>query len=157
MLEINGKEYGVNFNIEFGDRLIHDYAVKNDKGQETLDGFSHFINQLLDNDPDAITNAYRYALDCPDKSLPALKDVAIALEKAGVYKQKDVFNDLFKKVMDNGFLTLKLKAYLTSRQNLVDVSKKVLNGATDKSQKQDLKAAEVGLDQIKARLKQLEK
>lgn len=161
MLEINGKEYEPKFNIQFADRLIHDYAVKNSKEQETLDGFSHFINQLIDNEPEAITNAYRYALDVPDKELPSLKDVAKGLEKAGIYKQEDIFSELFKKIKDNGFLALKLKAFLKSRQNIVDVSKKVLNGITDKEQKQsamiELKSAEAGLSQIQKQLKQLEK
>ena len=149
MLKINGKDYDVKFNMQFANRLIEDYAVKNNDGQITLDGFSHF------------TNAYRYALDVPTKQLPSLNDATQGLEEAGVFKNPDIFSDLFKELRDNGFLMLKLKAYLKSRQNIVDVSKKVLSGLTDKDQKEsamlDLKSAEAGLAQIKKELNQLEK
>lgn len=161
MLKINGKDYDVKFNMQFANRLIEDYAVKNNDGQITLDGFSHLINDLVDCQPEAITNAYRYALDVPAKQLPSLNDVAQGLEEAGIFKNPDIFSDLFKELKDNGFLMLKLKAYLKSRQNIVDVSKKVLSGLTDKGQKEsamlDLKSAEAGLAQIKKELKQLEK
>ena len=154
MLEIDGKSYETRFNYGFAKRLMKDY------GTENVDGFSHLINQIIDSDPMALVNGYRYSLDT--KSLPSDEKVADALEAAGVFdKGEEAFSELFKAVKSAGFLTLQLNLYVSSKENVVEDAKKVLANLSNEEDKQgaeiDLAAAETSLARIKKAIKKLSK
>lgn len=154
MLEIDGKSYEPKFNYGFAKRLMKEY------GTESVDGFSHLINQIIDGDPMALVNGYRYALST--KSLPSDEKVADALEEAGIFdKGEEAFSDLFKEVKSAGFLTLQLNLYVNSKENVVADAKKVLATLSSEEDKQgaeiDLAAAETSLDRIKRAIKKLSK
>lgn len=154
LLEIDGKSYEPKFNYGFAQRLMKEY------GTENVDGFSHLINQIIDGDPMALVNGYRYALDT--KSIPSDDKVAEALEEAGIFDQGEkAFSELFKAVKSAGFLTLQLNLYVSSKENVVKDAKKVLSVLSNKEDKQgaeiDLAAAETSLARIKKAIDKLSK
>lgn len=154
ILEIDGKSYEPKFNYAFANRLMENY------GTESIDGFSRLINQIVDADPMALVNGYRYALDT--KSVPTDEKVANALEEAGVFdKGEEAFSDLFKAVKSAGFLTMELQHYLNSKKNIVEDAKKVLSNLPDGEDKQaaeiDLAGAETSLNRIEKAIKKLSK
>lgn len=156
MLKIDGKEYGLKFNYKFASRLVKDYS------QDDVDGFDRLLGEIIDRDPVALVNAYRYALNVPDNKLPGDDKVADALDEAGYFKDGEkAFSDLFKQIKDSGFLALKLHHFMSTREQQVKDAKTALNAVTDKKQKKSLEAtvkqAETALEEVKKQFEQLSK
>lgn len=146
-LEINGKMHDIKFNYKFYDRVVQHFADDQDTDKNTkVDGFNLMIGQLIDKNPQAVVKAYRYA--CVGKSLPALSDVADALDKEGIWDSKDPYADLYKQIKAVGFLAQAINHFLTSTEQDYEISKIGLSVAK-KFVKKDEDGKEV-TDQVRA-------
>lgn len=156
MLQIDGKEYGLKFNYKFAGRLVKDYS------QDNVDGFDRLLGEIIDRDPEALVQAYRYALDVSDNKLPSTDKVADALEEAGYFNDGEkAFSDLFKGLKNDGFLALKLAHFMSTREQQVKDAKTALNAVTDKKQRKEVettvKQAETMLKEVKEDFNRLSK
>ena len=118
MLDINGQTYETKFSYKFYQRLMDNY------GDDNNDGFSRLIKQLVDRDPDALVNGYRYAIDA--KNLPSADAVADALGAKGIWDQEDPYGDLYKALKQDGFLRHRLRLLLNSVEEDANNGKKAL-------------------------------
>lgn len=118
MLDINSQTYETKFNYKFYQRLMDNYSDDNN------DGFSRLIKQLVDRDPDALVNGYRYAIDA--KNLPSADAVADALGAKGIWDQEDPYGDLYKVLKQDGFFRHRLRLLLSSIEEDANNGKKAL-------------------------------
>lgn len=159
-LEINDKTYEIKFNYTFYGRVLDHFVDGKDKdGDDEVDGFNALLGALIEKDPNAIVKAYRFA--CVGKSLPALSDVASALDKAGIWDSEDPFGDLYKELKSVGFLALQIKRYLNSMKQDWKTSEIILSVAKDqaktKEEKETVRQSEVETAGAKARYEYVKK
>ena len=97
---IKGTEVELKFNHRFYKNIVKGYKDKD------TDGFSNFINGLIQKDPDALIAGYKFGFT--GKKFTD-DEVADALEDNGIFDKDNPYKDLYKEVVKSGFLKAKIQ------------------------------------------------
>lgn len=146
MIKIDGHSFDTKFNFKFHRRLLEEYSTKQ------TDGFTRLINQLFMQDPSALVQAYRCAID--NKTLPSEDRVAEALSEAGIFDSDNPYKDVYDEIKADGFLRQKLAFMESSMKNTVEDTQKALNVFGKHSTKKEYRMAQMDLAGAKEALNQ---
>ncbi|QLL69599.1 tail assembly chaperone [Lactobacillus sp. 3B(2020)] len=152
-LTINNEVYEEKLNYAFYNQLKNDPDLKTN----TRDGFSNFIDKLLDGDLDMIIKFHWHALAWFKRNQPAENKVFEALEQTVFTddeKTDQEITNIIEALKADGFLARKLSKYLKDLNKSADLIQKRIDGMEDGDKKDEL---EMGLEQIQDQIEQVKK
>lgn len=143
-LQIDGKDYKIKFSWAF-----YQYCVESYTDDKDADGFNVFVNDLLNQNPDALVKGYRLAIT--DKKKPSLDAVAGALAEGGVFDSQNPYADLYGQLKQDGFLTLKLTSLAKRLKQEADNTALAFKIYKQNGEKKDnLRQMQIDVDTAKA-------
>lgn len=125
---IKGTEVELRFNHRFYKNIVKGYKSKD------ADGFSNFINGLIQKDPDALIAGYKFGI--VGKKFTD-DEVADALEDNGIFDKGNPYKDLYKEVVESGFLKAKIQLMKKSAEEDYRTIKELLNKASLKKDEKE--------------------
>lgn len=153
-LTINNAVYEPKLNFKFYRQTRDDKELKSDN----QDGFTALVEELLEENVDAIISTYYHALAWYKRNQPAESDVEEALEST-VFATDDATDKAFDDILDtmkaDGFLARKLHEYVKTADKNADMVQTQIDHTEDEDKASQLS---IGLKQITAetnKLKQL--